>query len=364
MLTVKGDEASARTFDPVRTGAANVEGQTFHQTTLTELQPGTTYEYKVGSETDGWSETHEFTTGTAGSFEVLMYGDPQMGSGGGQPTDAAAWANMLDVSTTAHPDAHFLFSMGDQVNTAGSEAEYDEFLAPDQLRQNPLATNIGNHDNGSDAYGQHFFMPNTSETVGVPGNPPREGMGNYWFVYDNTLFLSINSNQGTDDEHFAWLREVVEAEGQDVDWKVLSFHHGPYSTASHADDRDIIRRRASYPPVISELNIDVVLGGHDHIYSRTHLLHDGHAVGDLGAPAELAKFEGENLWLTLNSATGSKYYTERVRHREDRPRRLPFVRDGDGGLREAQGNRRLHLRPVRRVGVQQPGAVRQLSQGE
>ncbi|MFD0864658.1 metallophosphoesterase family protein [Tessaracoccus lubricantis] len=239
-----------------------------------------------------------------------MYGDPQIGSGGGQPSDGAAWAKTVADSIAQFPAADFLYSMGDQVNTAGSEAEYVQFLAPDGLRQYPLATTIGNHDNGSTSYGQHFFMPNTSTTVGVPGTPPREGMGNYWFKYDNVLFLNVNSNAGTDDQHFAWLREVIAAEGAGVDWKVLTFHHSPYSTASHADDTDIIRRRASFPPVISELNIDLVFGGHDHIYSRTHLLNRGHAVGDLTAPATLAKQPGENLWLTLNSSSGSKYYVE------------------------------------------------------
>lgn len=231
-LSVQGSDAAALTFEAVRTGAANVEGQTFHQATLTGLEPSTTYVYRVGSEADGWSEAHEFTTGGTGDFQVLMYGDPQIGSGGGQPSDAEAWANTLDVSITENPDADFLMTMGDQVNTAGSEAEYAGFLASDLLRQYPLATNIGNHDNGSDSYGQHFFMPNTSTTVGVPANPPREGLGNYWFTYNGVLFLSINSNQDTDDEHFAWLREVVAEQGAEADWTVLTFHHGPYSTAA------------------------------------------------------------------------------------------------------------------------------------
>ncbi len=62
--------------------------------------------------------------------------------------------------------------------------------------------------------------------------------------------------------------------------------------------------------MLSKLNIDAVFGGHDHIYSRTHLLANGHAVGDLSAPNTLAKFPGEVLWFTLNSGSGSKYYNE------------------------------------------------------
>ncbi|MDO5498543.1 MAG: FN3 domain-containing metallophosphoesterase family protein [Propionibacteriaceae bacterium] len=310
-LAVKGQAATTtRTVAPVTSGPAAVAGHTYHQATLDNLAPQTTYAYRVGSATDGWSSTYEFTTGGTAGFDFLMYGDPQMGSGGGIPTDAAAWANTLETSLTRVPGADFLMTTGDQVNTAGSETEYAEFLASDRLRSYPLATNIGNHDNGSVAYGQHFFMPNTSTTAGTAGTPIRPGLGNYWRLYNGVLFLSFNTNNRDDAAHFAWAQQVIAEHGASATWRVASLHHGVYSTASHADDRDIIERRATWPVELSKLNVDVVIGGHDHVYSRSHLINQGHAVGDVSAPATLAKFPGESLWLTLNSGSGSKYYAE------------------------------------------------------
>lgn len=304
----KGDEANARLVAPVRTAAASKTGYTYNQATIDGLEPDTTYVYKVGSEADGWSESYEFTTAGTDAFQALVFGDPQLGSGGGVPTDAGAWQNTLEVASAAHGDFDYYISMGDQVNTAGDENEYSEFLAPIQLRNGALSTNIGNHDDGHPAYGEHFFMPNTSTTAGTENGV--DGIGNYWYVFNDTLFLSFNSNNRDDAAHFAWAEQVIAEHGQDTSWQIGMMHHGPYSTASHTHDGDIIERRGTWATAMSDMGIDLVLGGHDHIYSRSHLLNDGHPVGDLAAPATLEQFEDEVLWITLNSSTGSKYYTE------------------------------------------------------
>ncbi len=214
------------------TGASNDAGWTFNQATVTGLAPNTTYAYRVGSEADGWSTLEEFTTGGTSDFDALLFGDPQMGSGGGIPTDAEAWAANFALAAAQYPGADFVMTMGDQVNTAGDENEYAQFLSPEALDNVTLATNIGNHDNGSTSYGQHFFLPNTDPVAGAVANRP--GLGNYHFVYNGVLFLSFNSNNRTDADHFAWAERVV-AEHPEATWRIATFHHGPYSTASHAD---------------------------------------------------------------------------------------------------------------------------------
>ena len=50
------------------------------------------------------------------------------------------------------------------------------------------------------------------------------------------------------------------------------FHHSIFSTASHVDDGDIITRRNELPQVFKDLDIDVVLMGHDHVYTRTYMM--------------------------------------------------------------------------------------------
>lgn len=307
-LAVKGDEASAREIAPVKSGAAAKAGFTYHHATMDGLKPDTTYVYKVGSEADGWSQSYEFTTAPTQNFQVLAFGDPQMGSGGGIGGDDVAWQNTLAAAEAKHPGYDYLLTVGDQVNKADSELEYSQFLSPDQLRTSPIATNIGNHDDSAVNYGQHFFMPNTSTTAGTERD--YAGIGNYWYEFNDTLFLNFNSNNRDDAAHFEWAKQVIAEHGEGTNWQVATMHHGPYSTASHTHDSDIIQRRANWPVAMSDLGVDLVIGGHDHIYSRSHLLNDGHPVGDLSAPATLAQADEEVLWITMNSSTGSKYYTE------------------------------------------------------
>lgn len=284
-------------------------GLTWHHASVTGLEPGTAYTWQAGSDALGWSEAFTFTTDADAELSTLVFGDTQIGSGGGLPTDGAAWQDTLDVALGIEPDPDFLLSVGDQVNTHDSAQEYRDYLAPDQLREHALATNIGNHDDGSasdaqHSYAEHFNMPNRTGLEGWNNE-----MGNYWHIQEGVLFVSLNSNEQDPAKHEAWLREVIAEHGAEAEWTVAAWHHSLYSTASHATDADIEKRREWMPPLMSELGVDVVLSGHDHVYNRTHMLNNGHPVGDLSAPAEHAVFDGEVLYLTMQSSTGSKYYT-------------------------------------------------------
>ena len=101
--------------------------------------------------------------------------------------------------------------------------------------------------------------------------------------------------------------ESAIAQNPDVRWKTVVFHHSVYSTASHVNDGDIIERREELPPVMSELGIDVVLMGHDHVYTRTYMMNGTTPDDSQGVQSEVTNPEGV-LYLTANSASGSKYY--------------------------------------------------------
>jgi hypothetical protein len=110
------------------------------------------------------------------------------------------------------------------------------------------------------------------------------------------------------------MEKVVAEQGDRAKWKVLAFHHSIYSVASHTNDGDIIDRRNNMPAKISELGFDMVLMGHDHNYTRSYLIKDG----KLADPTEIAgqqrveAEDGEALYVTANSSSGSKYYDTRA----------------------------------------------------
>ncbi|WP_186760326.1 immunoglobulin-like domain-containing protein [Arthrobacter alpinus] len=324
LVTAGGDFASATSFPSA--GGTATDGQQYRHATLRGLQANTSYSYRVGSEATGWSEVFTFTTKTqSGDFNFLVVGDSQIGASGNATSDAQGWATTLSKAESLLPDEHFILSVGDQVNTAGNEGQYEGFLAPAQLRRYPLVTNIGNHDVASLAYRQHFNMPNIDETFGE-GNPGQSG-GNYWFTYNEVLFISFNSNNQNNDRHLEYVAKIIAEQGAGKKWVIVHFHHSVFSVASHATDKDIIERRRVLPAGFSKLGVDLVLMGHDHVYTRSYLMNALTPTNPAGAtgtpahaPAQLARSvaqlasgtvvpqTGDVLYLTANSSSGSKYY--------------------------------------------------------
>ena len=310
--------ADAKTVDaagPV-TNEANADraGWYAFRATVDGLSANTSYLYRVGSDAQ-WSDTYAFTTGDFGdgsSFSFMFAGDPQIGAGEAE-NDTEGWTNTLNTMNAAFPDTDFLISAGDQINAhtgTEDEQEYAGYFAPDVLHSLTLATNVGNHETyaGNQHYSYNFNMPNESE-LGVVDSTG-ENSGDYWFMYDGVLFMSLNSNDINTSEHKAFMEDAI-AKNPNATWKIVTFHHSVYSVADHTQDSDILQRRSDLPPVFSDLGVDAVLMGHDHVYTRTYMMQgttpvipeDGTVPSEVTDPAK-----GEVLYITANSASGSKYY--------------------------------------------------------
>ena len=312
--------ATAASFSAV--GSKNIEssGGYNRHATLTALEENTEYSYRVGSE-GAWSATYSFQTQSFdGEYDFLFYGDPQIGSSGDLEKDEAGWRDTLDVSLAANPDAQILVSGGDHVESANVEEQWDSFLAPDKLRQYPWAATIGNHDVGGKAYEQHLYTPNTDRSGAYyrNGDPTSDSSGgDYWYMYNDVLFIDLNSNSyatsqggGGDEAHVKYVTDVVEQHGDEAKYTVLVYHHAIYSPAAHAQDTDNKIRRVDFPTTFSELGVDLVLQGHDHSYSRSYEIKNGEKANTDEQPgtAEVAPGPGGVIYVTANSASGSKYY--------------------------------------------------------
>jgi hypothetical protein len=308
--------SSARTYPAVVT-ANTVNGGFNGHAILDHLQENTEYSYRVGDH-GNWSATYAFQTRKFdGNFDFLFFGDPQIGASGDVPKDQAGWADTLKVALTANPDAELLVSGGDQVETAGTEAQWTAFLAPDQLRAYPWVATIGNHDVGARAYEQHLWTPNTNRAPAFYAGGTTQSGGDYWFIYKDVLFIDLNSNAYTtgpagdsDQAHIGFIADVVHHHGRKAKYTVLVYHHSIYSPAAHANDGDNQKRRLDFPTAFSQLGVDLVLQGHDHSYSRSYLIDNGlkqHA-GERPGATNVFQDPGGVIYVTGNSASGSKYY--------------------------------------------------------
>ena len=296
---INGEFPSQFTTVEATNNQANDKGFYYNQATLANLEENTKYVYRVVNG-DQVSEIYDFTTKDFdGSYNFIFAGDPQIGASGSASKDTEGWDKTLSDSINKF-NPNFILSAGDQVNTASDENQYSGYLDHEELTSVPQATTIGNHDSSSNAYTQHFNLPNeTAKGETAAGT-------DYWYVYNNTLFMNINTNNTSTAEHKAFMKEAIK-ENQDVRWKVVVFHHSVYSVASHSVESSILKRREELTPVFDDLGIDVVLMGHDHVYVRSNMMKGMKVSQETKDLTSVTDPEGI-LYLTANSASGSKYY--------------------------------------------------------
>src|SRR6201999_3959707 len=107
-----------------------------------------------------------------------------------------------------------------------------------------------------------------------------------------------------------YVTSVVNAHRAEAKHIVLVYHHSIYSPADHANDSDNAQRRLDFPTAFSNLGVDLVLQGHDHSYSRSYAIKNGQKANAAEQPgaATVSKGPGGVIYVTGNSASGSKYY--------------------------------------------------------
>ena len=298
-----------------------------HEATMTGLKPDTEYVYRVGNDDRGWSEERTFTTGTdSDTWNFLAMADAQIGVDAKIAEQSAAWNKAVNVATGEHPDSAFLMHLGDQAEGWGAPVkQLEEFTAPEALQKYRLAVLKGNHE--TYAPDRHFqdtyFLPNEDGAS-----------ANYFFNYNNVLFIGLDGNRSSAadiDAHAKFVNDAIASNGADADWVMVGIHQAPFSQGTHYTDSDVVRLREQLTPKLSEAGVDLVLSGHDHIYTRTHLMNGFDPVIPEGAAKSgdvLIPEDGEVLYLTSTTATGGKYYDFQDKFGETHPRvREEYARD-------------------------------------
>ncbi|EGW38669.1 metallophosphoesterase [Desulfosporosinus sp. OT] len=293
--------SSATTYTATTTSA--ITGYISNKVTVTNLQESTAYVYRVGDDNAGtWSPVYNFTTHATDSFSFLAVGDPQIGASGSVNSDTTGWKDTMSKALSQFPDVSFLASLGDQINSNSNEDQYNGYFAPSEFRSLPIASLVGNHDNGAPNYSYHFNPPNLSSYGAT--NP---GSSDYYFTYGNTLFIVLNTNNSSAAEHDTFMEQAINAT-PNAKWKVVMFHQDIYGSANHSTETGIVNLRQALFPVFDNDGIDLVLDGHDHSYTRTYqMLGDEVQATQTDAEGAVLNPTG-TVYITLNSGSGSKYY--------------------------------------------------------
>lgn len=329
-------------------------GETYNsnKVTATGLKENKTYYYSYDNG-NGYTKPAEYTTKSTNNFSFAFVGDPQIGSSNelkGKDTkefydaqsnavksDAFNWSSTLNAALEKTDDQlSFVVSAGDQIQTtkkklpnkdaSKSEIEYTGYLSPEALKSLPVATTVGNHDADNANYTYHFNRTNASEL----GSNKVVG-GDYYFKYGNALFIMLNTQDTNVAEHKQFIEQTVAA-NKDCKWRIVTLHQDIYGSAEHSNEPEITNLRYQLTPIFEQNDIDAVLTGHDHAYSRSKMLLGGTKANDYTdekdqkyltylksimdeKAIETVKKQGSSvinpegvLYMTAGSSSGSKYY--------------------------------------------------------
>lgn len=299
-------------------------GYYVNKATVTGLQPGMTYAYKVGNDAGGWSPEYKYTVpegDTKEGFTFLVTSDAEIGQDQYQEEEVTVenWDKVVTRLTNYVPEAQFMVHAGDQVAQFGNAEEYSGFLDHLGLYKIPLAPVTGNHDvaneqickelgyGGGPFFYEHFNVPNRSDTYGMS---EYDKDGDYYFIRGDVLFLVLNSitNQDTD-THEEYVPKVI-AEHPDTKWRVIIQHYPAYSSVKRYQDQMDSWIRKSLAYICADNDIDLVITGHDAVYSRSAFINRECARidnnYDYASGATAVNPEG-TMYVVCGTSSGSLY---------------------------------------------------------
>ena len=281
----------------------------FHKISVSNLEPSTQYEYTVGNGEDTFSGKFK-TAPVAGSKKPIKFAyiaDPQVSDA----TNAKALgATLNEVSKIDGLD--FVYLAGDITNTSTNETQWELLFnnsgafpngGQDMFGNNLVSAVQGNHDNNT--LTRHI-------------NAPAEA-GNIVYSYDYgpVTFIMLNLETARYDadarlQQKEYLEKVVNEAKKRGQWTFVGFHKSIYTGASHITDGDVIEARKYWAPVFTDLDVDVVMQGHDHVYSRGFVDENGykakvttHQDGSVEDP------ENVPLYMVGGHAGGLKWYSKK-----------------------------------------------------
>jgi hypothetical protein len=233
---------------------------------LSRLQEGLSYSYRVVERDTAVANLaaqteFSFHTPISERLKFVAFGD----SGSGN----AAQRAVAQSISKENPPPDLALLTGDVVYPHGADSDYDaKFFVPfgSLLSRMPFYSAIGNHD-----YETRDGAPYL-EVFSLPLNGPNELAAEtvYWFEQSGVFFTVHDSNLNS-----SALNEVVApwhvaaVRGSKTRFRVAALHHSPYSSASNSTTAAVLRVREFFPSLFTATGVDLVLGGHDHVYERT-----------------------------------------------------------------------------------------------
>lgn len=281
----------------------------FHKIDVSGLEANTKYEYTVGTGENTYSGTFKTAPakGSKAPIKFAFIADPQVANA----TDSEA-AGATFNAITEMEGLDFVYIGGDITDKSINETQWELLFnnggaystgGQDMFGNYLIAAAQGNHDNNT--LTRHINAPTEAGNIV------------YSFDFGPATIVTLNletakSSATAREEQEKYLREVVaeaKARGQ---WTFVGFHKSLYTGASHITDSDAIEARKYWAPIFTELDIDVVLQGHDHVYSRGFVNDKGYnAKPEIDEQGRVIDPENAPLYMVGGHSGGLKWYSKK-----------------------------------------------------
>jgi hypothetical protein len=297
--------AAAKTADRRTVGheGGNDYAVRHHRAKVSDLDPGVTYRYRVGSDA-GWSPWRTFTTADPDPekpWRWLSVGDAQNGLDD-------RWPVHMGRALAGVPDARLVVHAGDLINRPTFDKDWGDWFAglgEAAATKNHL-TVPGNHEYSYDVDSIDLLGSNYQAHFPVEPNGASLGRNSTVVDYRGVRFVTLDTGlTGLDAialaDQRSWLARQLEDNRQR--WTVVTFHF-PVYTAADRFPSDNPAVRGAFGDLLEKHDVDLVLNGHDHTYARGFRTRHGptYVVSVLGPKYYDQQPDGKNTW-TANGAT-------------------------------------------------------------
>lgn len=238
----------------------------YHSAVVSGLQPRTTYVYRVGDgskQAGNWSEWFQISTASDRAnepFSFIYFGDAQN-------SVKSLWSRVIRNSYRQFPQVDFMLHAGDLINKRDANLEWGEwFHAGSFIHATiPSIMTPGNHEY-RDGVLSSLWRPQL--TLPQNGPTPEVAETCYAIDYQNLKLISIDAvafdeYEGSRQAQVQWLDSVLRTNTKK--WTAVTLHYPVFSTAK---GRDNVVLREALKPLLDSYQVDLVLQGHDHTYSR------------------------------------------------------------------------------------------------
>jgi len=295
--------------------ASAAEGGYIQSITLEGLEPNTKYFYKVSLD----AGDKKRITSRILSFQTAPTSEDNFLFGVLGDTEARPHVNNKIAKSLWGERPNFVLHLGDLTDEGLQNAKwqwnFEYFAGMSQLFSRvPVFPTVGNGESDLYWFNKYHVLPEEAY---------------YSFAYGNAEFFVLNSNQkeelAPNGKQWTWLQTQLQQ--STAQWKFVTLHHAPYSVdedqfadsyrktgpLGDSDIRKII-------PLCEQYEVDMILFGGNHTYSRLGPIRDGKLdnkkgiwyIQSGGAGGNLEDFAPERAWFSKKTYVGYHYLTIQI----------------------------------------------------